>query len=34
MLFLSIKRQFLHQAKVQSRATCQDAYHNLGYTID
>ncbi|CAH3157463.1 unnamed protein product, partial [Porites evermanni] len=27
--------QFLHQAKVplESRATCQDAYHDLGYTI-
>jgi len=32
-LFLLIKRQFLHQAKVplESRTTCQDAYH--GYTI-
>ena len=35
MLFLLIKRQFLHQAKVplESRATCHDAYHDLGYTI-
>lgn len=33
MLFLLIKRQFLHQAKVPLvlRATCQDAYH--GYNI-